>query len=131
MYHRLKTFSCEAYAHVSKEFRAKLDLKLRKCIFIGYGLDCQFGYRLWDPESRSIIRCSDVVFNETKMHKQPMKEVKFQKVTFFDVSPSINDQQTAQEPAVPQVVDAPVERANDEASTSQPRRSQRVSYPPD
>ena len=69
-YQRLRTFGCEAYAHVSKEIYVKLDPKSRKCIFIGYGMDGQFGYRLWDPESQTAIRSSsDVVFNETKMHK--------------------------------------------------------------
>ena len=36
-YDRLKTFGCEAYAHVPKELRAKLDPRARKCIFIDYG----------------------------------------------------------------------------------------------
>ena len=80
------TFGCEAYAHVPKELRAKLDPWAKKCIFIGYGQDDQFGYRLWDPESRSVIYSSDVVFNETKMHRQPVKEIAFQKVTFSNVS---------------------------------------------
>ena len=86
-YQRLRTFGCEAYAHVPKELRAKLDPKSRKYIFIGYGMDGQFGYRLWDPESQKVIRSSDVVFNETEMHKQPEKEVTYRKVTFSDVSP--------------------------------------------
>ena len=38
-YQRLKTFGCEAYAHMPKELRAKLDPKSRKCIFVGYGMD--------------------------------------------------------------------------------------------
>lgn len=70
-----------------KELRAKLDPKSQKCIFVGYGLDGQFGYCLWDLESQTVIRSSDVVFNETKMHKQPVKEVEFQRVTFSDVLP--------------------------------------------
>ncbi|MCO5570902.1 hypothetical protein L7F22_024632 [Adiantum nelumboides] len=50
-YEKLRTFGCKAYAHVPKELRAKLDPKFRKCIFISYGVDGQFGYRLWDLES--------------------------------------------------------------------------------
>ena len=71
MYKQLRTFGCEAYAHVPKDLRAKLDLKSKKCIFVGYGLNVHFGYRLWDPENSCIVRSSDVVFHETKMHKQP------------------------------------------------------------
>ena len=36
-YKQLRTFGCEAYAHVPKDLRAKLDFKLKKCIFVGYG----------------------------------------------------------------------------------------------
>ena len=38
-YEILKTFGYEAYAHVPKELRGKLDPKSRKRIFIGYGMD--------------------------------------------------------------------------------------------
>lgn len=76
-YDRLGTFDCEAYTHVLKELCAKLDFKSRKCIFIGYGSDGQFGYHLWDPKDIYVICSSDVVFNETKMHSQPVKKVEF------------------------------------------------------
>ena len=75
-YDHLRVFGCEAYVHVPKQFRQKLDFKSRKCIFLGYGIDGQFGYRLWDPKTRTIVRSSDVIFNEKIMHKQPIKEVK-------------------------------------------------------
>ena len=85
-------------------------------------MDGQFGYRLWDPESQKVIRSNDVVFNETKMHKQPKKEVTYRKVTFSDVSPPL--------PNMPQV-NAPLDRSTEQPSTSsQPRRSERVSHPP-
>ena len=59
------------------------------------------------------------------MHKQNVKEVEYRRVTFSDVSPPI---QSTRESNVSQVV-AP---RHDEASTSsQPRRSQRVSHLPD
>ena len=93
----------------------------------GYGLGGQFGYHLWELESRSILRSSDVVFNETKMHKQPFKEVEYRKVTFSDVTPLV---QRSNEPNIPQV-NAPVDRATEQVSTSQLRRSQRVPHPPD
>ena len=32
----LKVFGCDAYVHVPKENRSKLDKKAEKCIFIGY-----------------------------------------------------------------------------------------------
>ena len=62
-YSHLKVFGCKAFAHVNKEHRQKLDDKAIPCIFVGYG-DEEFGYRLWDPEKRRIIRSRDVVFHE-------------------------------------------------------------------
>ena len=47
----LRVFGCEAYVHIPKTLRKKLDDKCRKCIFLGYGIDGQFGYRLWDPNT--------------------------------------------------------------------------------
>ena len=114
----------EAYAHIPKELRGKLDPKSRKCIFIGYGQEGEFGYRLYDPQSKAVIRSSDVVFNESRMHKQPVKEVEYRKVIFSDVDG------LPQGSLIPTVEEAPIERLNDvEANTSQPRRSTRVSNP--
>ena len=33
----LRVFGCEAFAHVPKDERGKLDSKARRCIFVGYG----------------------------------------------------------------------------------------------
>ena len=39
--------------------RLKLDVKAKPCIFLGYGYE-EFGYRLWDPLSKKIVRSRDV-----------------------------------------------------------------------
>eukprot|EP00253_Pinus_taeda_P010000 PITA_10000 len=49
----LRVFGCEAYVHVPKEKRTKLDSKSKKCIFIGYK-DGLYGYKLWNPEPEKI-----------------------------------------------------------------------------
>ena len=54
-YDHLRVFGCKAFVHVPKDERSKLDAKARQCIFIGYGLDGEFGYRLYD---RSFIHIS-------------------------------------------------------------------------
>jgi hypothetical protein len=50
----LKVFGCDAYVHVPKEKRSKLDNKVEKCIFIGYK-DGVKGYKLWNPVIRKTI----------------------------------------------------------------------------
>jgi hypothetical protein len=67
-YSFLKTFGCEAFVHIDKENRTKLEAKFKKCTFIGYGVN-DFGYRLWDYENNKIIRSRDVIFNEKVMYK--------------------------------------------------------------
>jgi hypothetical protein len=67
-YSFLKTFGCEAFVHIDKENRKKLEAKSKKCTFIGYSVN-DFGYRLWDYENHKIIRIRDVIFNEKVMYK--------------------------------------------------------------
>ena len=62
-YEQLRVFGCRAFVHIPKDERSKLDSKSRQCIFLGYGHD-EFGYRLWDPVDKKVIRSCDVVFLE-------------------------------------------------------------------
>ena len=66
-YSFLRNFGCEAFIHIDKDDRTKLEAKSNKCTFIGYGVD-DFGYRLWDYENQKIIRSRDVVFSENFMY---------------------------------------------------------------
>ena len=50
----LRLFGCDAYVHVPKEKRTKLDNKCERCIFIGYK-DGLKGYKLWNPETRKVV----------------------------------------------------------------------------
>ena len=50
----LKVFGCDAYVHVMKEKRTKLDSRSERCIFIGYK-DGFKGYKLWNPETRKVL----------------------------------------------------------------------------
>ena len=59
----LRIFGCDAYVHIPKERRSKLDPKSVKCIFLGY---CQGSkaYRLYNTETRQIVKSRDVIFDE-------------------------------------------------------------------
>ena len=61
----LRVFRCDAYVHVPKENRTKMDKKVKNCIFIGYknGVKVQ---KLWNPETKKIVYSLDVVFREVK-----------------------------------------------------------------
>ena len=68
-YEKLRIFGCEAYTLIPKEDHCKLEPRSRKCVLLGYGLDGEIGYRLYDLENIEIIRSLDIVFNETAMYK--------------------------------------------------------------
>ena len=78
-YSFLRTFGCEAFVHIDKHDRTKLEDKSKKCTFIGYGID-DFCYCLWDYEKLKIIRSRDVVFNENVMYKDQLQGKKVEKV---------------------------------------------------
>ena len=68
----LEVFGCDAYVHVPKEKRRKLDNKADKCIFIGYKYGMK-SYNIWNPRTKKIIYSRYVVFREVK--EVPRKEV--------------------------------------------------------
>ena len=61
----LRVFGCDAYVHVPKEKRTKLDIKSEKCIFIGYKYGLK-GYKIWNPVTWKVVYSRDVVFREVK-----------------------------------------------------------------
>eukprot|EP00253_Pinus_taeda_P028199 PITA_28199 len=73
----LRVFRCDAYVHVLKEKRTKLDSKSKKCIFIGYK-DGLKGYKIWNRVTRKVVYIQDVVFREVKdviKNEFPSKEL--------------------------------------------------------
>lgn len=58
----MKVWGSPAYCHVPKENRKKLDRKTWKGIFLGYHCN---GYRVWDPESATVVAMRDVVVDES------------------------------------------------------------------
>jgi hypothetical protein len=94
----LKTFGCEAFVHIDKENRTKLEAKSKKCTFIGYGVN-DFGYHLWDYENNKIIRSRDVIFNEKVMYKDQLQgkkhEIEKQEYTVLD---EITEKEIPKEP---------------------------------
>jgi hypothetical protein len=61
----LKAFGCDAYVHVPKKNRSKMDKKVEKCIFIGYK-DGMKGYNICNLETKKEVYRQDVAFIEIK-----------------------------------------------------------------
>jgi hypothetical protein len=77
-YYFLKSFGCEAFVHIDKENRKKLEKKSKKCTFIGYSVN-DFDYHLWDYENHKTIRIRDAIFNEKVMYKHQLQGKKQEK----------------------------------------------------
>ena len=57
----LRVFGCDAFVHIRKGRRHKLDNKSKKFIFVKYK-DGVKGYKLWNPTTRTIVYSRDVIF---------------------------------------------------------------------
>ena len=145
-YDKLRIFGCEVYALIPKDDRRKLKPRSRECAFLGYGPDGEIGYRLWDPEHRHIIRSSDVMFNESTMHKTDERPIEVRRVIFSGVS-TLHEGPTHNTRSVSRVTDTSRTKSSDSAqpygsasdhptstlgATSPiiPRKSERLSQPP-
>lgn len=77
----LMPFGCEAFVHVLKEKRRKIDNKSKKCILIEYK-DGVKVYKLWNLVTRKLIYSIDAIFKEfrgtskvedVKIEREPQK----------------------------------------------------------
>ena len=59
----LRVFHCQAYVHVPKEQRSKLDCKSIQHVFLGYS-SVSKAYQLWDPAGGKLIIFGDMIFDE-------------------------------------------------------------------
>ena len=64
----VRVFNCEAYARVPSLKRSKLENKVVKHIFIGYGVGVK-GYKLWDPVVEKVLYSRTVTFHELKVQR--------------------------------------------------------------
>ena len=109
----LRVFGCIAYAHVPDCERKKFDGKARKLRFVGYCTTSK-GYRLFDEETRKLIKSRDVNFNEAvfELTSERPKETATVEPMYRDSSAESSDESSD--------VQQPV---------TEPRRSQRERRP--
>ncbi|VFQ69408.1 unnamed protein product [Cuscuta campestris] len=89
---------CSAFVHVPKDERSKLDVKTRPCIFIGYGHD-EFGYRLYDPVEKKLVRSRDVIFMEDQ-NIEDIKKMEKSESQRYDDLVDLNPTPVSHMPAV-------------------------------
>lgn len=97
LYSHLWVFRYQAYIHVPKEKRSKMDPKSHTYIFFGYGED-QFLFSLWSLIDKKIIWSRHVVFNEKVLPLSKDESAIKEYIPLFDMidnssnSPNCNTQ---------------------------------------
>ena len=61
----VRGFGYDAFVHIPKDERHKLDSESKKCILLGYK-EATKGYRLYDLQKRRIFYSRDVKFNKNE-----------------------------------------------------------------
>ena len=61
--HSKKQKRCGLYHLIRLLKNSKLDLKLKKCIFLDYEKEVK-GYKFWDPVAQKLVISTNVVFDE-------------------------------------------------------------------
>ena len=89
----LRVFGCQAWVHILKKKRHKLEPKSQEMIFVGYELGSK-GYQFWDTAHHRIGISRDVKFNETLF---PVQEVTKSQASMNDppISESDNESDTS------------------------------------
>ena len=85
----LRVFGCNAYSHVPRDERGKLDSKTRKCWMLGYGSTTK-GYRLYDQNRKRVFYSRDVTCDEQEIGFQ--KEIPSQDSPDNEVQKEISNQ---------------------------------------
>ena len=86
----LRVFGCQAWVHILKKRRHKLEPKSREMIFVGYKPGSK-GYQFWDAAHQRIEISRDVKFNETLF---PAKEVNKNWASLNDLPISESDNES-------------------------------------
>ena len=118
----LKVFGCEAFMHIDKSLRSKLEAKSKKGFFASYG-EGDFGYRLWDPKDAKISKSRDPVFTEHRVYKDYLHAQKPKDVGDEYIDLEDNEQQSR--------IAGNDNLQEEERPQPQVRRSTRVSRPPE
>ncbi|UYV63270.1 K02A2.6-like, partial [Cordylochernes scorpioides] len=91
----LKTFECNAYVHIPKDNRKKLDKKSIRTFFVGY-TETNKNYRMWDPIARKNIISRDVIFTEANTSEN-IQDNQQEQVTIYSEE-SVDSTNTSSKP---------------------------------
>lgn len=80
---RLRIFGCKAWACKSPVPSGKTEARATECRMVGYN---KIGYRLWNPETDSIIVSPNVTFHETDfLYERKQVDNEVEKISTYEI----------------------------------------------
>ena len=89
----LRVFGCQAWVHILKKRRHKLDPKSQEMIFVGYKPGSK-GYQFWDTAHQCFKISHDVKFKETLFPAKEVKSTKSYQASLNDLPISESDNES-------------------------------------
>ena len=89
----LRVFGCQAWVHILKKRRHKLDPKSQEMIFIGYKPGSK-GYQFWDTAHQRFEISHDVKFKKTLFPAKEAKSTKSYQASLNDLPISESDNES-------------------------------------
>ena len=113
----LRIFGCQAFVHIPKDERKKLESKSRKCILLGYGRATK-GYRLYDPQKK-VFFSRDVIFNEGRCGLKELFQTRSepQLPVYLECSDESSGTIELPVPEIPETAEGPVPTSQQSEST--------------
>jgi hypothetical protein len=84
----VQVWKCDAYVHIPKGNRSKLQPKSEKGIFMGYSNQSK-AYRVWIQSKQKFTESRDVAFNESSVSSKELPSVQDSSVYFYEGRVSI------------------------------------------
>lgn len=125
----LRVFGCDAYSHVPRDERGKLDSKTKKCWMLGYGSTTK-GYRLYDRNRKKVFYSRDVAFDEQGTGFQKETQLSPEKNPVRSEAEKISNQPVVMD-CSGDLTDENLEGEENQDPASAPRRSGRPTREPD
>lgn len=123
----IRIFGSDAYVHISRQQRDKLDPKAKKLVLVGYQGEST-NYRLYDPQKKRVSVARDIIFNERTNCSNPEKSTDSLIKLPDQKREHVEDEDKGQRPearAVPEIVTSNEEDESSDGTYHSPDRGSR------
>jgi len=126
----LRIFGCVSYILIDSNRRDKLNPKVRKCYFIGYGSD-MYGYMFWDNQNKKVIRRRNVTFDDNLFYKDKFFAESTCAGKLSEISEKVTLEEILESDVANRNQSTGIEVDSEPEPSTPPTKSSRILVPPD